>query len=126
MINSKEEYEHKCYGARQAIKTVATIGDLFLQKMYETNGGQLPFNIINISDAIMRDPQILFTKVPTDFDIPFSVLNEDGATNDIDCDDYVIATTLGIYSLENYDDTYSVSYKGIILDGKLLADRMKG
>lgn len=126
MMDSEEQVENKYYGARQAINTVATIGDLFLQKMYETNGGQLPFNIINISDAIMRDPKILFAKVPTDFGIPFSILAEDEVTNDIDCDDYVIATTLGVYSLENYDGTYSVSYKGIILDGKLLADRMKG
>lgn len=126
MMDSKERVENKNYGARQAINTVATIGDLFLQKMYETNGGQLPFNIINISAAIMKDPKILFTKVPTDFGIPFSVLNEDGVITDIDCNDYVIATTLGVYSLENYDGTYSVSYKKIILDGTPLADRMKG
>lgn len=122
----KEELEHKWYGASQAIKTVATIGDLFFQKMYETNGGQLPFNIINISTAITKNPKILFTKVPTDFGVPFSVLAEDDAIKDIDCNDYVIATTLGVYSLENYDGIYSVSYKPIPIDGTLIVDRMKG
>lgn len=117
--NKNSEDDNKGF----AVSVLPSIGDLFLQKMLETNGWELPINIRNVSPRILNHPESLLVKVPGVPDMPPDIFDAQ-RVKEINVNDYVITTPLGVYSLEKAKDYFYVSYKGIVIHGSYLLERM--
>lgn len=118
-VDEQFTYEAKCKGAIEALDSVDTVIDLFLMKVNEVEGGDV-FTITSVSKELIEHRELLMLKVPTEFDIGYpATTDRNSGISIIPIYDFRVYTEQYIYSIDEYEGTYSVKatpLKGVSLD----------
>lgn len=113
MVNTVEGHDNevrlKREGAKEAMDTVHTVWDLFMEQLLLHES--FPLHGIRMSKTMADNLDLLVVRVPTDFNIAFDVVNEENKDIDLSplYDHFQMMTESNVYTLKDYDSIFSVT-----------------
>lgn len=113
MVNTVEghdtEVRLKREGAKEAMDSVHTVWDLFMEQLLLHE--QFPLRGIRMSKTMADNLDLLVVRVPTDFNVAFDVVTEENKNIDLSplYDHFQMMTENNVYTLKDYDSIFSVT-----------------
>lgn len=103
------EVRLKREGAKEAMDSVHTVWDLFMEQLLLHE--QFPLHGVRMSETMADNLDLLVVKVPTDFNIAFDVVTEENKDIDLSplYDHFQMMTENNVYTLKDYDSIFSVT-----------------
>lgn len=130
VVNMAEGHDNevrlKREGAKEAMDSVHTVWDLFMEQLLLHE--RFPLHGVRMSETMADNLDLLVVRVPTDFNIAFDVVTEENKDIDLSplYDHFQMMTENNVYTLKDYDSIFSVtvtSYdKGISFPGLTIED----
>lgn len=113
MVNTVEGHDNevrlKREGAKEAMDSVHTVWDLFMEQLLLHE--RFPLHGIRMSETMEDNLDLLVVRVPTDFNIAFDVVTEENKDIDLSplYDHFQMMTENNVYTLKDYDSIFSVT-----------------
>lgn len=103
------EVRLKREGAKEAMDSVHTVWDLFMEQLLLHE--RFPLHGVRMSETMASNLDLLVVKVPTDFNIAFDVVTEENKDIDLSplYDHFQMMTENNVYTLKDYDSIFSVT-----------------
>lgn len=113
MVNTVEGHDNevrlKREGAKEAMDSVHTVWDLFMEQLLLHE--RLPLSGVRMSKTMADNLDLLVVRVPTDFNVAFDVVAEENRSIDLSplYDNFQMMTENNVYTLKEYDSIFSVT-----------------
>lgn len=113
MVNTVEGHDNevrlKREGAKEAMDSVHTVWDLFMEQLILHE--RFPLHGVRMSESMASNLDLLVVRVPTDFNIAFDVVTEENKDIDLSplYDHFQMMTENNVYTLKDYDSIFSVT-----------------
>lgn len=113
MVNTVEGHDNevrlKREGAKEAMDSVHTVWDLFMEQLLLHE--RFPLHGIRMSETMEDNLDLLVVRVPTDFNIAFDVVTEENKDIDLSplYNHFQMMTENNVYTLKDYDSIFSVT-----------------
>lgn len=113
MVNTVEGHDNevrlKREGAKEAVDSVHTVWDLFMEQILLHE--RFPLHGIRMSETMEDNLDLLVVRVPTDFNVAFDVVTEENKDIDLSplYDHFQMMTENNVYTLKDYDSIFSVT-----------------
>lgn len=113
IVNAVEGHDNevrlKREGAKEAMDSVHTVWDLFMEQLLLHE--RFPLRGIRMSKTMADNLDLLVVRVPTDFNIAFDVVTEENKDIDLSplYDHFQMMTENNVYTLKDYDSIFSVT-----------------
>lgn len=103
------EVRLKREGAKEAMDSVHTVWDLFMEQLLLHE--RFPLHGIRMSETMASNLDLLVVRVPTDFNIAFDVVTEENKDIDLSplYDHFQMMTENNVYTLKDYDSIFNVT-----------------
>lgn len=104
-----DEVRLKREGAKEAVDSVHTVWDLFMEQLLLHE--RFPLHGFRMSETMADNLDLLVVRVPTDFNIAFDVVTEENKDIDLSplYDHFQMMTENNVYTLKDYDSIFSVT-----------------